>query len=82
MFVRLTLITTALVLATTASAGSLTGKTSFTGKAPKADPIKMNADPVCAKQTEGSTEECCGAETSTARSSEPLTGSAHDNYPA
>ncbi len=35
------------------SAGSVTGKVNFTGKAPKAELIKMNADPYCMKANKG-----------------------------
>lgn len=35
------------------TAGSITGKVMLEGPAPKNEPIKMNADPVCIKQTKG-----------------------------
>lgn len=44
-----------LLTSVTASAGNVTGKANFGGTAPKPTPIKMNADPVCAKETAGKT---------------------------
>ncbi len=38
-----------------ATAGSLTGKATFKAAPPKRDAIKMNADPVCAKENAGKT---------------------------
>ncbi len=43
----------ATVAATGFSAGTVTGKVNFTGKAPKAEVIKMNADPYCMKANAG-----------------------------
>src|SRR5947207_942875 len=37
-----------------ATAGELKGMVSLEGTAPKNEPIRMNADPVCVKQTSGS----------------------------
>ncbi|MBI3264082.1 MAG: hypothetical protein HYZ58_13160, partial [Acidobacteria bacterium] len=36
-----------------ATAGSITGKVMLEGTAPKNEPIKMNADPVCVQQNKG-----------------------------
>lgn len=36
-----------------ATAGSITGKAMFEGTAPRNEPIKMNADPVCVQQAKG-----------------------------
>jgi plastocyanin len=38
----------------TATAGEVTGTVTIDGTAPKNEPIRMNADPVCVKQTAGS----------------------------
>lgn len=36
-----------------ATAGNVTGRVTLTGAAPKNEPIRMNADPVCVKETKG-----------------------------
>ncbi|MBI1861821.1 MAG: carboxypeptidase regulatory-like domain-containing protein [Deltaproteobacteria bacterium] len=50
---KATLMVTTLLGASFALAGNVTGKVSFKGTAPKADVVKMNADPVCAKENAG-----------------------------
>src|SRR5687767_4148569 len=40
-----------------ATAGAITGTIKLDGTAPKPEPIKMNADPVCAREGKGTTTE-------------------------
>jgi hypothetical protein len=44
------------------TAGNITGAIKLDGEAPKPDPIKMNADPVCVKEGKGTTTEFILAE--------------------
>ncbi len=50
---KLTILTAVLSATSAIFAANISGKATFSGAAPKADVIKMNADPVCVKEAGG-----------------------------